>query len=94
MVGDPPPAPSGYRAGVTYRRLEADVHAARAGSPRRLLSRAPRPRAGAMWASDDPLPGAVLGAEVLLETMPLGLRLWRLAGRSVSARLPTNGSSR
>ena len=54
----PPPEP--YRIGVTYRWLESELIAAVRRSPRLLFERAPRPRAGAMWAADDPVPGALL----------------------------------
>ena len=61
-VGDRLPAPAPYRVGVTYRWLKADLIAAARGLPGRLLYRSPSPRTGAMWASDDPVPGAVLAA--------------------------------
>ena len=54
-----------YRAGVTYRWFEADVLAALRGKPRHLFSRAPRPRTGPMWASDDPLPSAFFTASAV-----------------------------
>lgn len=54
-------APTGpYRPGMTYRWLEADAAAAIRGSPGVLLQRTPAPRAGAMWARDDPLPSLLL----------------------------------
>jgi predicted ATP-grasp superfamily ATP-dependent carboligase len=53
--------PREYRVGVTYRWLESDVVAAAKGDVRRLLRRAPRPRVGAVWAADDPLPAVVFG---------------------------------
>lgn len=49
-----------YPAGVAYRWLEADFAAAAHGSLRELATRVPRPRAGAMWARDDPAPGLLL----------------------------------
>jgi len=48
-----------YRVGVTYRWLRADVAAAMGGAPGALLRRASRPRTGAVWAADDPLPALV-----------------------------------
>jgi predicted ATP-grasp superfamily ATP-dependent carboligase len=53
------PAPGDYRVGVHYRWLRADVAAARDGAPRSLMRVAPRPRVGAVWAADDPLPSVV-----------------------------------
>jgi predicted ATP-grasp superfamily ATP-dependent carboligase len=58
--GAPPPQ---YRVGMTYRWLEPELVAALRGSPRLLLARGPRPRSGAMWASDDPVPSALLALE-------------------------------
>jgi biotin carboxylase len=71
-VGRPVGGPRGYRVGVTYRWLEADFAAAARGAPRRLLDRAPRPRAGASWAGDDPLPGVLLSGQAVIDR---GLRL-------------------
>lgn len=62
-TGEPAPAPAPYRVGVTYRWLEADLIAALRGEPRRLFGRAPRPRAGAMWAGDDPVASALLAGQ-------------------------------
>jgi predicted ATP-grasp superfamily ATP-dependent carboligase len=59
---EPRPRVALYRAGVTYRWLEADLTAAFGGDRRVLLARASRPRAGAMWAGDDPLPSLALTA--------------------------------
>lgn len=56
---EPPP----YRVGVRYRWLEGEMVAAFRGSPKLLFDRGGRPRAGAMWAGDDPLPSALLAAE-------------------------------
>ena len=63
-LGEPAGRPGPYRVGVTYRWLEADVVAALKGSPGRLV---PRERAdtGAMWASDDPLPGPLLAVNAV-----------------------------
>jgi predicted ATP-grasp superfamily ATP-dependent carboligase len=60
-AADPPP----YRAGVSFRWLEADVSAALRGEPRILLARGPRPRSGAMWATDDPIAAALLAADAI-----------------------------
>lgn len=47
-------SPSGpYRAGVSFRWLEADVSAALRGAPGRLASRPRRPSVGPTWAADD-----------------------------------------
>jgi predicted ATP-grasp superfamily ATP-dependent carboligase len=51
-----------YRVGVTYRWLEGELTAAWNGERARLRTRPPAPRAGAMWAWDDPAPGLVLAA--------------------------------
>jgi len=56
-----------YRVGVTYRWVQADVSAALGGMPKRLLRRAPRPRAGAFWASDDPVAGALMAVDTAAE---------------------------
>jgi predicted ATP-grasp superfamily ATP-dependent carboligase len=58
---DPGPAPY-YEVGVSYRWLEAEIIAALHGRPDIILRRPPRPRTGAMWAGDDPLPGVLMGA--------------------------------
>ena len=76
-MGDHLPAPAPYRVGVTYRWLKADLTAALRGLPGRLLYRSPSPRTGAMWAFDDPVPGAVLAAGSRAE-----LILGRLRGKA------------
>ncbi len=58
--GQPPP----YRAGVRYRWLEGEIVAGLRGSPGRLLPLRPRPKAGAVWLRDDPVPSALLAAEL------------------------------
>lgn len=69
-----PPWPLPYRTGVVYRWRLADVLAAVRGSPERLRKRVHGPQAGAMWATDDPLPAPLMvGAEL---------------GTRVSRRLP------
>ncbi len=45
--------PGRYRAGVSYRWVEADMMAAMRGIRGRLFDRGPRPRTGPMWARDD-----------------------------------------
>jgi predicted ATP-grasp superfamily ATP-dependent carboligase len=69
--------PRRYRTGVTYRWLEADFVAALRGSPRRLLSRSPRPRTGASWATGDPLPGLLLSAWAVIDRALRVLKLRR-----------------
>jgi predicted ATP-grasp superfamily ATP-dependent carboligase len=54
------PPERSYPAGVSFHWLEADLRAARSGSPRELVHRVGRPRVGAMWARDDPLPSLLL----------------------------------
>src|SRR4051794_18275264 len=62
-LGEPPSPEEPYRVGVSYRWLEGEIAAAFNGARRELLARATRPRSGAMWASDDPVPSAMLAAE-------------------------------
>jgi hypothetical protein len=69
--GEPVGPPGPYRTGVTYRWFEADVVAALKGDPRHLAS-APTAGTGAMWATDDPLPGPLLALNALGRR--LGLR--------------------
>ena len=61
-LGNRPPPQRPYRTDVVYRWLEADLAAAWKGDRSRLNPPAPRPRAGAMWAWDDPLPGVLLAS--------------------------------
>ncbi len=70
-VGRPSSQPHAYRTGVTYRWLEGDLTAAVRGNPGVLRRRSPRPRAGAMWASDDPV------ASTMLALGAVGVRLRR-----------------
>lgn len=74
-TGERPRPQLDYRAGVTYRWLEGELTAAWNGERGRLRTRAPRPRAGAMWTWDDPAPGLVLAAHAAAP------RLRRLAPR-------------
>ncbi len=77
-IGAEPPRPGPYRIGVTYRWLDADITAAYNGAAKVLLSRAPRPRVGAMWAPDDPVPSAILAGDAARQRigrrLPLGRR--------------------
>lgn len=70
-VGRGSPQPHAYRVGVTYRWLEGDLTAAVRGNLGVLRRRSPRPRAGAMWASDDPV------ASTMLALGAVGVRLRR-----------------
>jgi predicted ATP-grasp superfamily ATP-dependent carboligase len=74
-IGERPRPQLDYRVGVTYRWLEGELTAAWNGERSRLRSRPPGPRAGAMWAWDDPAPGVVLAADAAAP------RLRRLTGR-------------
>jgi predicted ATP-grasp superfamily ATP-dependent carboligase len=64
-IGREPPRPTPYPAGVPFRWLEADIIAAGRGNFSLLRSPARRSHVGAMWSSDDPLPGVALAAESL-----------------------------
>lgn len=57
--------PSSYRTGVSFRWLEGDLLAVASGRPSRFLRPAPSRAVGAMWAADDPVPGALLGLGVV-----------------------------
>jgi len=59
-TGSAVPVPGEYRVGVVYHWLEGELTAAYRGERSRLPGRVPRPRVGAMWAWDDPLPGLML----------------------------------
>jgi predicted ATP-grasp superfamily ATP-dependent carboligase len=60
-----PAEPPTYSTGVGFRWLEADLSAAATGRLGVLLRSGPRPRAGAMWARDDPVAAALLAREAL-----------------------------
>lgn len=76
------PDPAPYPSGVTYRWLEGDVLAALKGHPRQLLPGRGRPRAGAMWAADDPVPSAILAAHAAWSPLRARLsRSWPSGGR-------------
>jgi biotin carboxylase len=79
-TGERPSASGDYRIGVGYRWLEGELTAAFNGELRRLIEAPPRPRVGAMWAADDPLPGMVLGADA--------------ARQRISRRRPSRGDDR
>ncbi|MGI8596952.1 MAG: ATP-grasp domain-containing protein [Thermoleophilaceae bacterium] len=80
VTGHPIPGPRPYRTGVTYRWLEADVSTLARRSPRATLRPARRPSAGAIWASGDPLPSALLAAGTTgRRGVVLGRRLVRRA---------------
>jgi predicted ATP-grasp superfamily ATP-dependent carboligase len=64
-LGQDPAVNDGYRIGVRYRWLEGEFIAAIHGRPGLLLHRTARPRVGPMWAADDPLAGAVMGAGIV-----------------------------
>ena len=59
-VGQHVPPQRPYPSGVSFRWFEADLRAAVSGSPAVLARRVERPRVGAMWAWDDPLPSLLL----------------------------------
>ena len=63
--GDRPVVPAGYRTGVGFRWLEADLSEAARGRVGALSPAGPRPRAGAFWAADDPVPAALLAADAI-----------------------------
>ncbi|MGI8633144.1 MAG: ATP-grasp domain-containing protein [Solirubrobacterales bacterium] len=65
VTGEPTPPAAGYRPGVTYRWVEADIFAALHGDAAALVRRAERPRTGPMWASDDPRPSVVMAGQGL-----------------------------
>jgi predicted ATP-grasp superfamily ATP-dependent carboligase len=74
-IGVQPRPQLDYRVGVTDRWLEGELTAAWNGERSRLRNLPPAPRAGAMWAWDDPAPGLVLAADAAAP------RLRRLTGR-------------
>jgi predicted ATP-grasp superfamily ATP-dependent carboligase len=54
--------PGPYRTGVSYRWLEGDLLALARGRRVEALRPQPRPRAGAVWRADDPVPAVMLAA--------------------------------
>lgn len=80
VVGDAPPSPGPYRVGVVFRWLEADVVAVLRGSHRCLGAGVHGPRVGAMWSTDDPLPGVLLALDAA------GTRGSRVLRRRVTRR--------
>ena len=81
--GGPPAPPPRYRLGVRYRWLEGEVYQAVRGEVGRLATRPARGTVGAMWASDDPVPGTLLALQA---TTPHLQNLSRRAARRVRAR--------
>lgn len=63
--GRRPAAPAGYRVGVSFRWVEADLSEAARGRLAPLAQRGPRPRSGAFWALDDPVPAGLLAADAV-----------------------------
>jgi len=73
VCGAPRQPPPAHRAGVSYRWMEPDLVDALHGDLRWL--RGPgRPRVGAWWNGQDPLPGLVLTGEALQERVLSRLR--------------------
>ena len=72
--GDIPPM-AAYRVGVHYRWLKADLRAGWRESARAALLPTPKPKTGAIWAADDPVPCAVVAYNAV-----------RRASRVVTAR--------
>lgn len=73
-IGVPVPRQLDYRVGVSYRWLQGEIFAALRGEPRELFARVPRPHCGAMWATDDPLPSAIMAAEAAWKRVRSRLR--------------------
>lgn len=63
--GRRPAATAGYRVGASFRWVEADLSEAARGRLTPLARRGPRPRSGAFWASDDPVPAGLLAADAI-----------------------------
>ncbi len=61
------PTPGPYQVGLRYRWLEGEVLVALRGRQPVALLPARRPRVGAAWAPDDPVPGALLIGQRLRE---------------------------
>jgi predicted ATP-grasp superfamily ATP-dependent carboligase len=59
-LGRPAGSPGEYRVGVVYHWLEAELTAVYRRERSPLPERLGRPRAGAMWAWDDPVPAVML----------------------------------
>ncbi|HEV2075616.1 MAG TPA: GNAT family N-acetyltransferase [Thermoleophilaceae bacterium] len=80
VCGEPRAASPEYRVGVSFRWLAGDLLAVRHGEPRRLLDRPPAPRAGAVWAPDDPVPSVLAGAETVAGPLAQRLAAMRFKG--------------
>jgi len=75
VTGERAGGPASYRVGVSYRWLEGELLTAVRGAsgPAQALRRSaavlahppPRPRTGAIWAGQDPLPGVLMAAELI-----------------------------
>jgi predicted ATP-grasp superfamily ATP-dependent carboligase len=74
-TGSPVPSTGGYRPGVTFRWLEADLADLAAGHRAPIVVGGRGPRAGAMWAADDPVGSALLAWDAVW--MRVGRRLRR-----------------
>lgn len=79
VCGSPYSPPVAYRAGVSFRWLEADLSDVRHGD-RRALRAVPRPRVGAVWQLRDPLPAAAVAAATVGRVLGSHLRPRRRAG--------------
>lgn len=80
LTGGPLPGLDGYRVGVSYHWLEGEVLIARksarpfSGTVRALLRPPARPRAGAVWAGDDPVPSGAFGVDLTVTVAGRRLR--------------------
>ena len=91
-TGAPLPVPGPYKIGVHYRRLEADLLAAHAGSFGLLFERVPRPCTGAMWDPHDPLSAGMLAATALIDRGRQRLRR-RAAARASESPFASHAAS-
>jgi predicted ATP-grasp superfamily ATP-dependent carboligase len=83
-LGERLPEPAPYKVGVTYRWLEADIGGAlKTRSRAQLRSLSGRSGSGAMWASDDPLPAALMTMRVA--AAPFRRRVGRFYRQRVAA---------
>lgn len=73
VCGAPYSPPPAYRAGVTFRWLEADLSDVRHGD-RQALRAVPRPSVGAVWDRRDPLPSAAVAAAAVGRVLGARLR--------------------
>ena len=65
VTGRDVPSPGPYRVGVSYRWFAGDAMAAVRGRPGLLFERRERGSTGAVWSSEDPLPGILSGARTV-----------------------------